>query len=232
MNGGLLVDNLIRLLWVVVSMSLMACSAVTIKPDEPVVRVDKVLTARGYSRLQKLTHLTQQQNQFALEQAATINAYRKLGKLLYQEKLADNILVADQVIKSESFRIYADLFLREAKIIESNKTFDRKTIGLALHLTPRFYRCMSSSLAKVSQCLREDDKIQFTRIGYQKASVSTVNLSCYDCSSQLSVSGFSKEQNGMDKVMLEAGFYDVGWLGNMAASVLARYFILNNVAFE
>ncbi len=214
------------------SMSLMACSALSIKPDEPVVRADKVLTAKGYSRLQKNRHLTQNQNQFALEQAATINAYRQLAKLLYQEKLADNLLVADQVIKAEPFRIYVDLFLREATITESNQFFDRKQIGLALRLTPLFYQCISSSLAKVSQCLREDDKIQFTRIGYQNAAVSTVNLSCYDCSSQLSISGFSKQADAVDRVLLEAGFYDVGWLGNMAASVLARYFILTNVAFE
>lgn len=226
-------NKLIKLVWVFVSVAITACSFAPEKSDERGDLIPaKILKAQGTSRLQKSPHLSEKENQFALEQVATINAYRALAQQLYKEKLTSGLLVGDQVIKAEPFRVYVDLYLRQASIVKSTQIYDQKRIDLALPLTPRFYQCTSSTVAKVSQCLREDDKIQFTRIGYQQAPVTTVNLSCYDCSSQLSVSGFSKEKNVVEKVMLEAGLYDASWFTNMGANVLLRYWFLTNSVFN
>lgn len=215
---------IIRLFLTAVFMGQVACSSVETKPADPVVhKPGKVLRAKGYGDLRGLAHLTDAQNLLAAEQTAKINAYRELAKQLYKEKLASNLAVADQVIKEESFRIYLDLFLREARLVGSRFNAGQKRVVLALSLTPRFYHCISSTAARVENCLREDDKVQFTRIGYQRAAQSTVNLSCSDCSSQLSVSGFSKEKNELDKALLDFGGYDSQWGGNMAVTAAIRY---------
>ncbi len=214
-------------------MALVACSSVSTKSDKMSVKIaDKVLTAQGYSRIHKLLYLTEKKNQFALEQVATINAYRGLAKRLYKERLTKGLSVADQVIKAEAFRIYLDLYMRQAKVIESKMIRDQKNVKLALVLTPRFYSCLSTTVEKVSTCLREDGKIQYTRIAYQQASVSTVNISCSDCASQLSVSGFSKEANVIDNALLNMGFYDLNWVSNSAASAFARYWFFTNMVFN
>lgn len=220
-----------RLFLTLSMMTLVACSAVVSKNPfaTEVEKPAKVLTAKGYSRLQKLTYLTDIQNRFAIEQAATVNAYRELAKQVYQQSLGDDLLVADQVIKQEPFRVYLDLFLREAKVVESKFIADQKIVVLALTLTPRFYQCISTTVAKVSKCLLEDDKVQFTRIGYQQAPVQTVNLTCTDCATQLSVSGFSNQKNSLDKAMLSVGLYDSEWLGNMAAATVIRYWFLTQI---
>jgi len=224
---------IIKLLLALSMLSLLACSSVDIKPEDTVQRQpDKVLLAKGYSRVQHKAHLTPVQNQFSVEQAATINAYRELAKLVYSEPLSGGLIVADQVIKHESFRIYLDLFLRDARVVESNIFGGQKKIGLALSLTPRFYQCISTTTARVSECLREDNKVPFTRIGYQQAAVSTVNLSCTDCGSQLSVSGFSTQKNRLDREMLNVGLYDSEWLGNMAVSTMIRYWYLTQIIFN
>ena len=65
----------------IVIMIMAACSSVAINFDDSVVKMpDKVLYAQGYSKLQRLTYLTDIQNKFAVEQAATIKAYRKLAE--------------------------------------------------------------------------------------------------------------------------------------------------------
>jgi len=226
-------NKLVRLIWVVVSMALVACSSVsTMLGVDEVKAPDKVIQVKGSSRLQRLTHLTKKQNQFAQEQAATINAYRALAKLLYKEQLSDDLLVADQVIKAEVFRVYLDLYMRYAKVISSTNVYDQKNVELALTLTPRFYYCLSTSEERVSACLYEDGKIQYTRIGYKNAPISTVNLSCSDCSSQLSVSGFSKQKNVFDSAILNMGGYDLEWIGHTAASAFIRYLYLTNMVFN
>lgn len=228
-----MIKLIIKLLLSISLITLVACSSAPTKPVDSVVKKpDKVLRAQGYSRLPPLAHLTQTQNQFAIEQAATVNAYRELAKQLYSESLAGGLIVADQVIKQEAFRVYLDLFLREAKVTESKAVADQKKVVLELTLTPRFYQCISTTAAKASECLREDDKVQFTRIGYKQAPMSTVNISCSDCSSQLSVSGFSTEKNRLDRAMLDVGLYDAGWLGNMATSAMIRYWYLTRFIFN
>lgn len=224
---------IIKLVLSLSMLSLFACSSIITQPvDSAIQQPDRVLFAKGYSRLQNLAYLTQLQNQFAVEQAATINAYRELAKLVYSEPLSGGLIVADQVIKQESFRIYLDLFLRDAKVVESNAIGGQKKVVLALTLTPRFYHCISTTTARVAECLREDDKVPFTRIGYQQAPMSTVNISCTDCSSQLSVSGFSKQKNSLDRGMLNVGLYDSEWLGNMAVSTMIRYLYLTQFIFN
>lgn len=223
-------NKLIRLLIVLVSMTLVACSSIATKPAAEAV--DKVLMAHGYSRIQHQAHLTSVQNQFSIEQKAKIDAYRNLAKQLYIERLENDLLVADQVIKEERFRIYFDLFLREARVVESQVIADQKRVGMALSLTPRFYSCISTTVARVAQCLREDDKVQFTRIGYQTAAVSTVNLSCPGCSLQLSVSGYSADKNILDRGLLNVGLYDSEWIGNMAVSTMIRYWYLTSFIFN
>lgn len=218
---------LIRLSLMIVIMIMAACSSVAINLDDSVVKMpDKVLYAQGYSKLQRLTYLTDIQNKFAVEQAATIKAYRKLAEQLYSVRLTGGLTVADQVIKNDDFRVYVDLFLREAKVVKSKSVADLKMIKLELTLSPRFFYCISATKDQVEECLREDGKVQFTRIGYQHTSVSTVNLSCFDCSSQFSIAGFSTEKSALDKGLLNLGLYDSEWGGSMVASTVIRYLYL------
>jgi hypothetical protein len=211
-----------------------ACTSLAPKIFDSNVQVtNKVIQAYGYSRISHDPQLTEIQNRFASEQAAKINAYRLLAKQLFSEKLTDNLftgnlLVADQVIKDESYRIYLDIFLREAKVMGYTKLTDQKRVSLELTLSPRFYQCFSSSVQVVSQCLNEDNKIPFTRIGYQQAPMSTVNMACAssNCFGELSISGFSKEKNILDSTLLNFGLYDTEWTVNMALKSWLRYYFL------
>lgn len=224
---------IIKILLTLSMLSLLACSSLSTKSVTTVQqKPDKVLYAKGFSRIYNQAHLSQIQNKFAVEQAATINAYRELAKQVYSEPLPGGIIVADQLIKHDNFRVYLDLFLRDAKVKKSDNMMGRKSVELALALTPRFYHCVSTTQSRVSECLREDDKIPFTRIGYQQAPVSTVNISCSDCGSQLSVAGFSKQKNPLDRGMLSVGLYDSEWLGNMAVSTMIRYWYLTQWIFN
>lgn len=208
-------------------MIMAACSSVAINRDDSAVKVpEKVLYAQGYSKLQRLTHLTDIQNKFAVEQAATIKAYRKLAEQLYSVRLSGGLAVADQVIRDDNFRVYVDLFLRAAKVVKSKAVADLNMIKLELTLSPRFFYCISATKERVEECLREDGKVQFTRIGYKHAPVSTVNLSCFNCSSQFSISGFSTEKSVLDKGLLNLGLYDSEWGGSMVASTMIRYLYL------
>ena len=227
---------------IVLSMSIMmlaACSSSTTKPLDDTLNpnstglvANKVLQASGYSALRIQPQLTQLQNQYAVEQSAKMNAYRGLAKQIYREQLFEGRVVADQVISDDVFRIYLDLFLREARVVESRTIADQQKIALELDLTPRFYQCFSATVAVVSRCLWEDNKIPFTRTGYKKAPMTTVNLACSDCADQLSVAGFSKEKNSVDNALLNAGVYDAEWVVNMGIKTLFNYLILTQVLFD
>lgn len=229
--------NLSCLLIIGILMSLVGCSSVETK--EPVVTkvvpvVNLVFIATGYSPLMHLPQLTAAQNRIAAEQNAKLNAYRDLAKQLYAEKLPDGRVIADLVIEDERYRVYLDLFLREAKLVESGIVADQRKVVLELTTTPRFYQCFSGATDVVSQCLLEDKKNLFTRIGYQHAPVSKINLACAttECVSQLSMSGFSKEKHKLDKVMLDNGLYDTEWTLNMTIKAMLRYFLLTGVVFK
>lgn len=225
---------ILKVLLIFYLITLSACSTVSTKTQDIIAHTqNKVLLASGYSKLPNTTQLTQTQKRQVTEQTAKLNAYRALAKQLYREPLDNNILVADQVIKNEVFRIYLDLFLREAKVLESKTILDQQKVTLALNLTPRFFQCISSTVNIVTHCLQEDNKTVFTRIGYQQAELSTVNLACaYNCSSPLYVSGFSKEKSGLDKKMLSHGLYDSEWTINIALRSALRYFILTELIFN
>ncbi len=227
-----------RLLLITLLTLVVGCSSLTtktvdksaqIKDTAPIVFMDT-----GYSQQRNLPQLTPTQNQYAAEQMAKIVAYRGLAKQLYPVVLDNKLTVAEQVIKDESFRIYLDLFLREAKVVDSKILAGQQKVSLTLSLSSRFYQCFSSSVARVSQCLREDNKMQFTRIGYHQAVLSTVNMSCTraDCGQQLHVAGFSKQQTGLNNTLLNAGFYDAEWTVNTGLNALFNYFVITQLFFN
>lgn len=162
-------------LWLITLFAtLTACASISQKqPDLPLSPADNpaniILRADAYSPLRNLPQRTPTQNRYLTEQDAQILAYRELAKQLYPILLDDDLVVADQVLKDELFRTYVDLFLREAKVVDKRILADRQKISLALSLTPRFYHCISSTRAIVSHCLQQDNKMQFTRLGYQNA---------------------------------------------------------------
>ncbi len=211
------------------------CTSVVVKTTESSTSdASRIIFASGYSKAKNFPQLTQVQNRFSTEQSAKLNAYRALAKQLYNEKLTDHIRVADQVISDESYRIYIDLFLREAKVIESKIIADQYKTVLALTLTDRFYQCTSATINTVSQCLREDNKTAFTRIGYNPAPLTTVNIACaaFNCANQLHVSGFSKKKNIIDSALLNFGIYDGEWGLNSGLRTAFRYFIATNFIFN
>lgn len=223
---------ILRILFVIGLITLTACASVatTQKRDSFAY---KALVASGYSQLSNKPQLSQKQNRYTTEQIAKLNAYRALAKQLYSEKLSNGMTVADQVIKNESFRTYADLYLREAKVKNSTIFSNQQRIELELRLSPRFYYCFSTTVAAVNQCLKQDDKVSFTRVGYKQVPVNTVNLDCVytDCARGLSVSGFSKKKNSFDSAMLDYGLYDSEWTINMALKTVLRYFVATEVHF-
>ena len=221
----------LRVLFVLGLITLTACSSVATQKQHSLAY--KTLEASGYSQLSNKPQLSKKQNRYATEQIAKLNAYRELARQLYSEKLVNGISVAEQVIKNESFRIYADLFLREAKIKNTIIFSNQKRIDLELSLSPRFYYCFSTTVDVVNQCLKQDNKVSFTRVGYKQVPVQAVNLDCVytDCARQLSVSGFSKKKNSFDSAMLDYGLYDSEWTINMALKTVLRYFVATEVHF-
>jgi len=230
---------ILRILFCISIMILAACSSVTtesldytLRPDSTDLVVDKVMQASGYSILRSQPQLTQVQNQFAVEQNAKLDAYRDLALQIYREELFEGRIVADQIIEHEAYRVYLDLYLREARVLESRQIANQQKVVLELSLTPRFYQCFSATVAGVTQCLREDNKIPFTRIGYKKAPVSTVNLACSDCADQLSIAGFSKEKNIVDSALLNVGLYDAEWIVDMGVKLMLNYLYLTQIVFD
>ncbi len=187
---------------------------------------ETLLSASGRATIQSIAGLTELQRRYQAEQQATINAYRQLAALLFQQTIKPGVSVADQVLKNEPFRLYVDTFLREATIRRNNNRHYSQAI-LDLTVTRHFRHCMSE-LAAVQHCLQKENKIAFSRIGYRDAMRKTVNLNCQtpDCSGQFSMAGFRRENNALNKVLLQAGVYDVEWLLNASAQIAVRYLLL------
>ncbi len=223
--------KILRILLLVSLIYLTACSPVSTK--KPDFIYNKVLSATSYSPLPDESGLSQSHKNAIAEQNAKLNAYRDLAGQLYNEKLATGITVAEQVIQHEVYRTYLDLFLREAKIKQAEAFSNRKRVVLELNLSRRFYYCFSGLVGVVTQCLNQDKKIAFTRVGYQHVPLTVVNLDCVssDCTSQLSVSGFSKKKNPVDSAMLDYGLYDSEWTVNMAIKSAFRYFGITKAHF-
>ena len=190
---------------------------------------DKTLMASGYSQFADVGVMqTVNQRWLSAQQTAKLNAYRSLADQLYYEPLGNNKTVGSQVVLNEVYRVYLDTYLRNAQAIDYLTVKNSLKATLQLKLTPRFYQCMGADLADARQCLHEDDKMAFTRIGYKTATTTSNNLACgqMDCSDQLYVKGFSKDQNVVDGALLDAGFYDTEWTINSGARGLFNYLLI------
>ncbi|MDT4288588.1 hypothetical protein RO575_03375 [Methylomonas sp. MO1] len=204
------------------------CASVGGKNAE-VPTAGKTLRATGYSRFDDSGKLAVNQRWLQAQQAAKLDAYRGLADLLYQERLGNQTTVGAQVMRDEVYRVYLDSYLREARAADYRTVRDSLKTTLELHLSPRFYQCMSGDTALVGQCLQEDNKLAFTRLGYKTATETSANLACgaRDCSDQYYVAGFSKKANVVDDTLLEAGLYDVEWIANTGLRTILQYLLIN-----
>lgn len=189
----------------------------------------KILRASGYSHFDDTDTLGVHQRWLKAQQAAKIQAFRDLAALLYQERLSDQTTVAEQVMRDEGYRIYVDSFLREAKASDYRTINNSLKASLELPLTSRFYQCMAGNAQQVGQCLLEDNKSTFTRLGYKPATMTSANFACgmRDCSDQLHVQGFAKQPNELNNLLLDVGLYDAEWIANTGARTLLNYLLIN-----
>jgi len=205
------------------------CAQLETRNSSSVAPTIKKLEANGYSRFEDIGG-QQKVNQrwLSAQQVAKLNAYRGLADQLYYEPIGNNKTVGSQVIQHEVYRVYLDTYLREAQAIDYQTVNDSLKATLELKLTPRFYQCMSGDLIYARQCLQEDGKSTFTRIGQKSAITTSSNLACGtpDCSDQLYVKGFSKDRNAVDDVLLDTGFYDAEWTVNTGARTLFNYLLI------
>ncbi|MCQ8118742.1 hypothetical protein [Methylomonas rosea] len=214
--------------WVVMALALNGCAAVGDKHAD-VSSAGKTLRATGYSHFDDSGKLAVNQRWLQAQQAAKLDAYRGLADLLYQEKLGNQTTVGAQVMRDEVYRVYLDSYLREARAADYRTVRDSLKTTLELRLSPRFYQCMAGDTALTSQCLQEDNKLAFTRLGYKTATVTSANLACgaRDCSDQYYVAGFSKKPSAVDDTLLEAGLYDVEWIANTGLRTIFQYLLIN-----
>lgn len=215
-----------------VLITLVLCGCASVNSHDTVSTApasNKTLMANGNSRFDDSGRLSVNNRWLSAQQLAKLNAYRGLADQLYYEPLGENKTVGSQVISHEVYRVYLDIYLRGARATDYRTAQNNLKTTLELTLTPRFYQCMSGDVALVSQCIQEEDKLAFTRLGYKAAARTTTNLACgnVDCSDQFYVSGFSKERNAVDSVLLNAGFYDVQWTVNTGARMIFNYLIIN-----
>lgn len=211
---------------VLLMLALSGCASVNVHEE---VSTSKTLVASGDSQFNNSGQLSVNNRWLSAQQLAKLNAYRGLADQLYYEPLGENKTVGSQVISHEVYRVYLDIYLRGAHASDYQTVRNNLKTTLELTLTPRFYQCMSGDVALARQCIQEDDKLAFTRLGYKTATKTTANLACdrVDCSDQFYVSGFSKERNPVDGFLLDAGFYDVQWTVNTGARTLFNYLLIN-----
>lgn len=225
---------LFRLFFIFITAVLLtACAGNQVKNDgvKTPDKIHKVITATGQSVLTQAAGLSEQQIKLKAEQKAKMRAYRSLAAALYHEKLNGAKTVASLVMRDESYRVYVDLFLREAKSGDSQILGKTLLTQLNLSLTDRFYRCMNATVEGIRRCLLEDNKMQFTRLGYNSAEVKTVNLACgaADCSDLFHVGGFNRQKNGFDRGLLSAGLYDSEWIVNASGRLLANFLLIQGI---
>ncbi len=221
-----------RLILSMLTVFLCACSTMQPKQgDEEFSYLSKSLSASGSGAMPADGSLTRAQSRLAAEQVAKMNAYRALASALYREGLADGSTVGGQVVRDEAYRIYVDTFLREAKVDAMQAYGNTMQARLTLHVTDRFYRCMSGRVDVVRQCLQQDNKLPYTRLGYASAERKTVSFGCVtaDCNGMLHVAGFSGGKNAFDRGLLSAGLYDSEWAVNTAGRLLVNFILLNSI---
>ncbi len=183
-------------------LGLIGCASVDTQKAESMG--GEILVASGFSPLPYFS-----KHYYKGEQKAKLNAYRALVKQVYHLPLSTGVSVADQVMAYDVFRVYIDLFLREATVHESSIILDQQKVVLTLNLSPRFYQCISTTPEVARQCIQDSGKIPFTRVGYRKVPMTVVDLNCTssDCAELLSISGFVKDKKP-DAAMLDYGLYD------------------------
>ncbi len=217
----------------VVSVLVSACSMTgsQYRAEGKSVSVDKIITASGSGRSNLDNSDRPRLHRFSAEQSAKMSAYRKMAAILYQEHLPGGLTVAGQVLKNEVYRLYFDLYLRKAKVLSQQPLGNTLNVTLALVVDDRFYRCMAADQAFIRQCLQQDNKIPFTRLGYKTATQKTVNLSCStaDCGGNFDIGGFTQGKNIVDKGLLSAGLYDSEWILNTSSRIFIEYLLLNGI---
>lgn len=212
-------------LWVLLISGCAATSSKTVA----VPSTGKTLTASGYSRFDDSGQLPVNQRWFQAQQSAKLDAYRGLAALLYQEQLDNHTTVGAQVMRDELYRVYLDSYLRDARAADYRTVRDSLKTTLELRLSPQFYRCMAGDTTVVSQCLQDDHKSEFTRLGYKAATMTSANLACgaRDCRDQFYVAGFSKQRNAVDDALLDVGLYDLEWTANTGLRTVLQYLLIN-----
>jgi len=215
------------------SSGLTACSGVQSRDESAagLPATARVLQATGFSRFDDSGRLNVGQRWLSAQQIAKLNAYRELADQLYDEPLGPETTVGSQVISHEAYRIYLDIYLRQAQASDYRSLKDRLKTVLQLPLTARFYHCMSGTPALAEQCIREDGKLAYTRLGYKTASTTRVNLACGSagCSDQFHVGGFNSRPGPVDSALLDAGLYGVEWTLNMTGRTLFNYLLINGI---
>ncbi len=221
------------ILFLGISVISSACSVTVNKifDAKEAVIADEILTASGHSQIDQGA-TTSQQRRFAAEQSAKLSGYRQLAAMLYQKRLPNGQTVAGQVMKNEAYRIYFDIFLRDAKVVNLQTLGNTLYARMSLTVSDRFYRCIAGNLTFLEQCLQENNKIPFTRLGYNIAQVKTINLACgsANCNGGVDVGGFSQGKNALDRGLLNAGLYDSEWLLNTSSRLFVNYFLVNGIA--
>lgn len=209
--------------------SLAGCAHLNPLPAQPSF-VEKTLSASGYANFSN-DSVQFKQRWLSTQQQAKLNAYRGLADQLYYEPVGGGKTVGSQVVSQEIYRIYLDGYLREAKASDYRTVKDTLKATMTLTLTPRFYQCMGGGSAQIERCLREDNKLEITRLGYRQAQSTTVNLACgnRDCSDQFYVQGFSKDRTELNAGLLKAGLYDGQWLINTSARSLFNFLLLEGM---
>lgn len=220
-----------RMVLLILMMAVFGGGCASIDSKSVVSADSKTLSASGYSRFDESGNVPVNQRWLMAQQAAKLDAYRGLSDLLYKEPLDGQKTVGSQVMSDEAYRVYLDTYLRGARAVDYRTVKDTLKATLSLKLTPRFYRCMAGDAAVVGQCLQDDNRLPFTRIGYKPATMASVNMACgnRDCSDQLYVQGFSKDRNPVDNALLNVGFYDLEWTAHTGADVFSRYLLFQSL---
>ncbi|TPQ25409.1 hypothetical protein [Methylomonas koyamae] len=218
----------LRIIGLAACLGLAACTSLSGKNAESVQQT-KTLRASGFSSFDNSGRLSVNQRWLQAQQAAKLEAFRGLADQLYREPLDNGDTVGAKVMRDETYRVYLDTYLRGAAASDYRTVKDNLKATLELQLSPRFYRCMSGGAGNVNQCLQEENKVPFTRLGYKEATVTSANLACgvRDCNDLYYVSGFSKQPNLLDDVLLDAGFYDAQGIVNTGARGFLQYFLFN-----
>ncbi len=191
-----------------------------------------VLTAQGHANIDSSAQLTASQARFKAERMAKMMAYRQLFAQLVQYPLPDSATkIGEKIVKNEAFRLYLDAYLREAKTLQMHAQNKHLLATLQLEISPKFLQCIAGDVTYVSACLHTDNKLVFSRLGFQAAEHRQVSMSCRqsDCASLYHTGGFDKRINIIDRSLLNAGLMDLQWKLNTAGRLFVNYEVLKGV---